>query len=128
VDDPTVRLLSEVLLLRCWRWGVLMWRIWMMRWWREDLDLLTMMVQVVGLVPDLLIVVWLPVVLLGVISMCDNSLVVGWLIPGHSIFGGFDFRAIPSGVCAIFAMKEAIKSSWLLVPASASSSCVVAAV
>jgi hypothetical protein len=60
--------------------------------------------------------------------MCDNSLVVGWLIPGHSIFGGFDFRAIPSGVCAIFAMKEAIKSSWLLVPASASSSCVVAAV
>jgi hypothetical protein len=99
-----------------------------MRWWREDLDLLTMMVLVVGLVRDLLIVVWLPVVLLGVISMCDNLLVVGWLIPGHSVFGGFGFRAIPGGVCAIFAMKEAIKSSRLLDPASASSSCVVVAV
>jgi hypothetical protein len=99
----------------------------MMRWRREDLELLMMMVQVVGLVWDLLIVVWLLVVLLGVLSMCDNSLVVGWLIPGHSVFGGFGFRSIPSGVCAIFTMKEAVKSSRLLDPASASSSCVVAA-
>jgi hypothetical protein len=47
----------------------------MMRWRREDLDLLMMMVQVIGLVRDLLVVVWLLVVVLGVISMCDNSLV-----------------------------------------------------
>jgi hypothetical protein len=57
VDDPAVRLFSEVLLLRCWRWRVLMWRILMMRWKRKELDLLTMMVQVVGLVRDLLVVV-----------------------------------------------------------------------
>jgi hypothetical protein len=41
----------------------------------------------------------------GVISMCDNSLVVSWLISGHPIFGGLSFRAIPGGVCTIFAMK-----------------------
>jgi hypothetical protein len=69
-----------------------MWRILMMRWRREDLDLLMMMVQVVGLVRDLLIVVWLLVVMLGVISMCDNSLVVSWLIYGHPVFGGLGNR------------------------------------
>jgi hypothetical protein len=63
----------------------------MMWWWGEDLDLLMMTVQVVGLVMDLLVVVWLLVVLLGVISMCDNSLVVGWLSSGHYVFGGFGF-------------------------------------
>jgi hypothetical protein len=105
VDDPAVRLLREVLLLGCWRRRILMWRILMMRWRREDLDLLMMMVQVVGLVRDLLIVVWLLVVMLGVISMCDNSLVVSWLIYGHPVFGGLGFRAIPGGVCAVFAMK-----------------------
>jgi hypothetical protein len=57
VDDPAVRLFSEVLLLGCWRRRVLMWRILMMRWKRKELDLLTMMVQVVGLVKDLLVVV-----------------------------------------------------------------------
>jgi hypothetical protein len=45
------------------------------------------------------------VVMLGVISMCDNSLVVSWLIYGHPVFGGLGFRAIPGGVCAVFAMK-----------------------
>jgi hypothetical protein len=76
VNDHAVRLLGEVLLLGCWRRRVLMWRILMMRWRREDLDLLMMMVQVIGLVRDLLVVVWLLVVVVGVISMCDNSLVV----------------------------------------------------
>jgi hypothetical protein len=46
-----------------------------MRWRREDLDLLTMVVQVIRLANDWFVVVWLLVVL-GVISMCDNSLVV----------------------------------------------------
>jgi hypothetical protein len=57
----------------------------MMRWRREDLDLLTMVVQVIRLANDWFVVVWLLVglvwllvVLLGVISMCDNSLVVNW--------------------------------------------------
>jgi hypothetical protein len=43
LDDPAVRLLVEVLLLGCWWRGVLMWRILMMRWRRDDLDLLMMM-------------------------------------------------------------------------------------
>jgi hypothetical protein len=37
------------------------------------------------LVRDLLVVVWLLVVVLGVISMCDDSLVVSWLISGHLV-------------------------------------------
>jgi hypothetical protein len=64
-----------------------------------------MMVQVVGLVMDLLVVVWLLVVLLRVISMCDNLLVVGWLISGHSVLGGLGFRAVLGGVCAVLTMK-----------------------
>jgi hypothetical protein len=99
-----------------------MWRILMMWWRREDLDLLMMMVQVIRLVKDLFVVVWLLVVLLGVISMCDNSLVVSWLISGHPIFGGLGFRAIPSGVRAVFAMKHSLKPSRLRGSASASSS------
>jgi hypothetical protein len=92
----------------------------MMRWRREDLVLLMIMVQVIRLVKDLFVVVWLQVVLLGVISMCDNSLVVSWLISGHSIFGGLGLRAIPGGVSAVFAMKQAVKPSRLLGSASSS--------
>jgi hypothetical protein len=77
-----------------------------------------MMVQVVGLV----------VVLLRVISMCDNSLVVGWLISSHSVLGGLGFQAVLGGVCAVLAMKQAVKSSRLLGPASASSSHVIVVV
>ena len=71
---------------------------------------------------------WLLVVLLGMISMCENSLVVGWLISSHSVFGGFGFRVVPDGVCAVFVMEQVVKSLRLLGPASASSSCVVVAV
>jgi hypothetical protein len=64
----------------------------------------------------------------GVIGVCDDSLVVGWLGYGHSVLGGLGLWAVPGGVCAVFAMKQEVKSSWLLGSASASSSCVVAAV
>jgi hypothetical protein len=121
VDDLAVRLLGEVLLLGCWWQRVLMWRILIMQWRREDLDLLMMMVQVIGLVRGLLVVVWLLVVVLGLINICDNSLVVSWLISGHPIYGGLGFRAIPGGVCAVFTMKQVVKPSQLLGPASASS-------
>jgi hypothetical protein len=121
VDDPTERLLGEVLLLGCW-W----WRILMMWWRREDLDLLMLVVHVIGLMKDRLIVELLLVVLLGVVSMRDNSLIVGWLISGHPVFGGLGFRAIPGGICAVFTMKKAVKPSRLRGSASASSSSVVA--
>jgi hypothetical protein len=130
VNDPAVRFLGKVFLLWCWWWGgfdveglddvvVVV---------GEDLDLLTMMVRVVGLVMDLLVVVWLLVVLLGVIGLRDDSLVVGWLGSSHSVLGGLGLRAVPGGVCAVFTMKQAVKSSWLLGPASASSSRVVVVV
>ena len=54
--------------------------------------------------------------------MCDNSLVVDWLISGHIIFGGLGFRAIRGGVCVVFAMKEAIGPSRLRSSVSTSSS------
>ena len=43
----------------------MIWRIWMVWWWGENLHILMVMVCVVGLVVDLLVVVWLLVVLLG---------------------------------------------------------------
>jgi hypothetical protein len=128
VNDPAERLLGKVLLFGCWWWRVLMWRILMMRWRREELDLLMMMVQVIRLVKDLFVVVWLLVVLLGVISVCDNLLIVSWLIPGYPIVGGLGFRAIPSGVRTFFAMKQAVKPSRLLCSTSDSSSGVGATV
>ena len=37
-------------------------------------------------------------------------------------------QVVPGGVCAVYAVKKAVKSSWLLGSASASSSCAVATV
>jgi hypothetical protein len=85
----------------------------MMWWWREDLDLLVLVVHMIRLVKDWFVVELLLVVLLGMVNMRDNSLVVGWLISGHPIFGGLGFRVTPGGVCAVFAMKEAVEPSWL---------------
>jgi hypothetical protein len=73
VDNPTKRLFGEVLLLGCWWgwWGILVvWR------WREDLDLLVLLVHMIGLVMDWFIVELLVVVSLGMVSMRNNSLVV----------------------------------------------------
>jgi hypothetical protein len=42
----------------------------------------------IRLVKDWFVVELLLVVLLGMVSMRDNSLVVCWLISGHSIFDG----------------------------------------
>jgi hypothetical protein len=39
----------------------------------------------------------------------------------NTVFGGLGLRAIPGGMCAVFAMKHAAKPSRLLGPASASS-------
>jgi hypothetical protein len=87
-----------------------------------------MMVRVFGLVMDLLIVVWLLVVLLGLVGVRDGSLVVSWLGSSHSILGGLGLRAVPGGVCTVFAMKQVVESLWLLGMASASSSHVVVVV
>jgi hypothetical protein len=92
-------------------------------WWRrKDLDLLVLVVHMIRLVKDWFVVELLLVVLLGVVSMRDNSLVVVWLISGHPIFGGLGFKAIPGGVCVVFAMKKAVEPSRLWSSTSASSS------
>jgi hypothetical protein len=53
------------------------------------------------------------------ISVRDNSWVVGWLRPRHPVSGGLRFRAVPCWVHAVFAVKQAVKSARLLRPSSA---------
>jgi hypothetical protein len=125
VDDSTVRWLGEVFLFGCRRWGVVMWRIWMVwRWWGENLHLLMVMLYMIGLVLDLLVVVRLLVVLLGVVGVRDDSLVVGWLGSSHSVLG---LRTIPCGMRAVLAVKQAVKSLRLLGSSPAPSSYAVVA-
>jgi hypothetical protein len=63
------------------------------------------------------VVVWLWEVVL--ICVGDNSWVVGWLRPRHPVPGGLCFRAVPRWVSAVFAVKQAVKSTQLLRPSSA---------
>jgi hypothetical protein len=66
---------------------------------------------------DVVVVVGLVVVV--VVCVRDDSLVVGWLCSRHPIPGGLCFRAISCWVRAVLAMKQAVKSAWLLHPSSA---------
>jgi hypothetical protein len=81
------------------------------------------LVSMIGLLVDLLVMVGL----LVVVSVRDDPLVVGWLGSGHSVLGCFSLQTVPCWMHAVFAMKQAIESSRLLGPSSASSSCAVAA-
>jgi hypothetical protein len=85
------------------------------------------MVCTIGLMLDLLVMVGLLVVLLGVVSVRNDPLVVGWLDSGHSVLGGLGIRTIPCWMRAVLVVKQAVESSRLLGPSSAPSSCVVAA-
>ena len=125
MDDSAIWLIGEVFLL--WRWWVILvvW-VWVMRRRRrgwEDLYFLMMLICVVGWVLDMDVVIWLVVV----ISVRDNSLIVGWLCPRHSVLGGLCFRAIPHRVRAVFAMKQALISAWLLRPSPAPATRAIAA-
>jgi hypothetical protein len=82
-----------------------------------DLYLLVVLVCVVRWMLSGAVVVWLWEVML--ICVRDNSWVVGWLRPRHPILGGLRFRAVPRWVCAVFAVKQAVKSTRLLCPSSA---------
>jgi hypothetical protein len=84
---------------------------------------LMVLVNMVGWMLDLLVVVEL----LVMVSVCNDPLVLGWLSSRHSVPGGLGLRTVPCLVCAVFAVKQAIESSWLLCPSTASSSCAVAA-
>jgi hypothetical protein len=78
------------------------------------------LVSMIGLMLDLLVMVGL----LVVVSVRDDPLVVGWLSFGHSVLGCLGLRTIPCWMRVVFAVKQAIESSWLLCLSSASSSCV----
>jgi hypothetical protein len=54
-------------------------------------------------------------------------LVVSRLISGHPIFGGHGFRAIPGGMCQVFAMEKTVKPSLLRDSTFASTSSVATA-
>src|SRR5688500_14083482 len=81
------------------------------------------LVSEVGWMLYLFIVVWL----LVMVSVRDEPLVVGWLCSGHSVPGGLGLRTSSYWVCAVYDVKQAIKSVRLLCPSAASSICVVAA-
>jgi hypothetical protein len=82
--------------------------------------LVHVVVLLVGMV--MFIVELVLVILLGMVGVGDNSLVVSQLIPGHSVLGGLGFRAIPSGMCRVFAMEKEVEPSLLWDSASASAS------
>jgi hypothetical protein len=80
--------------------------IWVMRRWRrgwQDLHFLAVLVRVVGWVLDMVVVVRL--LLVVVVCVHDNSLVVGWLCPGHPVPSGLRFRTISCGVRIVLAME-----------------------
>ena len=87
--------------------------------------LVYVVVLVVGMV--MLIVELVLVIFLWVVGVGDNSLVVSRLISGHPIFGGLGFRAIPGGMCRVFAMEKIVKPSLLRDSAIASASSVAVA-
>jgi hypothetical protein len=92
-----------------------MWR-WRQRW--EDLHFLVVLVRMVGWMLGMVVIVWL-LLLVVVVSVRDNSLVVGWLCSRHPVPSDLHFRAISCWVCAILAIKQAVKSAWLLRPSPA---------
>jgi hypothetical protein len=116
VDDSAIWLLDEVFLLWCLGVIMVVW-IWVMRRRGRrgnNLHFLMMLVCVVGWMLDVLVVVWL--LLLVVVCVRDDSLVVGWLCSRHPVPSGLRFRAISCWVGAILAMKQTVKSAWLLRP------------
>jgi hypothetical protein len=53
------------------------------------------------------------------VSVCDNSGVVGWLRPCHPVFGGLCFWAVFGLVGAIFTVEETVESARRLRASSA---------
>jgi hypothetical protein len=108
VNDSAIRLIGEVFLL----WGVgdvLMLLVWWWGWGRYDLYFLMVLVSVVRWMRG--VVIWWRGLL---VSVCDNSGVVGWLRPCHPVSGCLHFWAVFGLVGAVFAMEEAVESAWWL--------------
>jgi hypothetical protein len=116
VDDSAVWLIGEVLLL--WGMGdVLMLLMWWRGWRRYDLYFLMVLVSVVRWMRGGSVDVWWRGLL---VIVRDNSGVVSWLRPCHSVSGSLRFGAVFGLVGAVFAMEEAVESARRLRTPSAS--------
>jgi hypothetical protein len=126
MNDSAIRLIGEVflfwgvgvedvLLLLVWRWG----------WGRYDLYFLVVLVCVVRWMRGGGVDVWWRGLL---ISVRDNSRVVGWLRPCHPVFGGLRLWAVSGLVGAVLAMKKTVESvRQLLTPPTPTASSISAA-
>jgi hypothetical protein len=124
MDDSAIRLVGEVFLL--WGMGdVLLLLVW---WWRRrmyDLYFLMMLVSVVRWMRSGSVDIWWRGWL---VIMRDNSGIVGWLCPRHSVSGGLYFGAVFGLVGAVFAMEKAVESArWLRAPSAPAASSISAA-
>ena len=107
MDDSAIWLIGEVFLLWSMR-DVLMLLVWWWGWRRYDLYFLMVLVSVVRWMRSGGVDIWWRGLL---VVVRDNSGVVGWLRPCHSVSGGLRFGAVFGLVGAIFAMEEAVESA-----------------
>jgi hypothetical protein len=109
MNDSAIWLIGEVFLF----WGVgvgdvLMLLVWRWRWRRYDLYFLVVLVCMVRWMRGGGVDVgWRGLL----ISVRDNSGVVGWLRLCHPVFGGLHFWAVFGLVGAVFAMEETVESA-----------------
>jgi hypothetical protein len=107
VNDSAIRLIGEVFLL--WGMGdVLMLLVW---WWlrrRHDLYFLKVLVSVVRWMRSGSVDIWWRGWL---VIVRDNSGIVGWLRPRHSVSRGLRFGAVSGLMGAVFAVEKAVESA-----------------
>ena len=109
MNDSAIWLIGEVFLF----WGVgvgevLMLLVWWWGWRRYDLYFLMVLVSVVRWMRSGSVDIWWRGWL---VIMRDNSGIVGWLRPSHSVSGGLRFGAVFGLVGAVFAVKKAVESA-----------------
>src|SRR5688500_4748604 len=105
VNDSAIWLIGEVFLL--WGMGdVLVLLVWWWGWGRYDLYFLMVLVSVVRWVRSGSVDIWWRGWL---VIMRDNSGIVGWLRPRHSVSGGLRFGAVFGLVGAVFAVEKAVE-------------------
>ena len=110
MNDSAIWLIGEVFLL--WGMGdVLMLLVWGWGWRRYDLYFLMVLVSVVRWKRGGGVDIWWRGLL---VSVCDNSGVVGWLRPCHPVSGGLRLWAVSCRMRAVFAVEQAVKSARLL--------------
>jgi hypothetical protein len=87
--------------------------VWWWGWGRYDLYFRMVLVSVVRWMRSGGVDIWWRGLL---VSVCDNSGVVGRLRPCHPVSGGLRFWAVFGLVGAVFAMEEAVESARRLRP------------